>query len=219
MKPYRIVLADDHVLFRQGLKSILERNDELEVVGEASDGVELLSLIRKTGPDMVIGDMSTSKQDSLETARQIRASWPAIKLLILSIQRESEFVNASIKAGADGYLLKEDADTELFEAIEKLRGNGYYLSPLLVNDITDELFAVKEKTSEDFQKEQLTKREIEVLKLIAEGEMNKEIADRLCISVRTVENHRANITRKLNTRSAADLIKYAIRKGYASATS
>jgi DNA-binding NarL/FixJ family response regulator len=213
------VLAEDHVLFRQGLKSILEKNDELEVVGEANDGLELLSLIKKTSPDMVIGNVSTSKQDCFETTRHIKTLWPAIKLLIVSIQRENEFINSAIKAGAEGYLLIEDADTELFEAIEKLRGNGYYLSPLLVNDITDELFAVKDKTSDDSQKEQLTRREIEVLKLIAEGEMNKEIADHLCISVRTVENHRANMTRKLNTRSAADLIKYAIRKGYTSASS
>lgn len=219
MSPYRIVLADDHVMFRQGIKNILERDKRLEVIGEAGDGLKLLELLNKATPDMIILDISMPNLRGIEATREIKMILPEVKVLILSMHKDKEFVYSAISAGAEGYLLKEDADTELFAAIEKIRQDGRYISPLLLGDLTDELFQTHHKGQLTPQIEPLTTREREVLKLIAEGTSNKEIADLLFISVRTVENHRANIMRKLNIKSTANLIKYAIRKGYTSSSS
>jgi len=214
VSPYRIVLADDHVMFRQGIKNILEKDKGLEVIGEAGDGLKLLELLNKATPDMIILDISMPNLRGIEAAREIKIILPEVKVLILSMHKDKEFVYSAISAGAEGYLLKEDADTELFAAIEKIRQEGRYISPLLLGDLTDELFQTRQKGQLTPQDEPLTTREREVLKLIAEGTSNKEIADLLFISVRTIENHRANIMRKLNIKSTANLIKYAIRKGY-----
>ena len=212
MDPYRIVLADDHVMFRQGIRNILENNRKIEVVGEAGDGLELLELLKKVTSDMVILDVSMPRLRGLEAIREIKMILPKVKVLILSMHRDTEYVRSAGSAGAEGYLLKEDADTELFAAIETIQQEGHYISPLLVGELTDDIFQMAHKDPDDT----LTTREREVLKLIAEGSSNKEIGDVLYISTRTVENHRANIMRKLNIRNAANLIKYAIRKGYTS---
>ena len=213
MSPYRIILADDHVMFRQGIKNILEKDNGLEVVGEVGDGLRLLELLKKTASDMVILDISMPNLRGLEAIREIKMIFPDVKVLILSMHRDKEYVYSAVSAGAEGYLLKEDADTELFAAIEKIRQKGHYLSPLLFEELTDELFKAHHKGQLTPQYEPLTLREREVLKLIAEGTSNKEIADLLFISVRTVEHHRANIMRKLNIRNAVNLVKYAIHKG------
>jgi len=218
VSPYRIVLADDHVMFRQGIKNILEKNKGLEVIGEAGDGLKLLELLNKVIPDMIILDISMPNLRGIEATREIKMILPEVKVLILSMHKDKEFVYSAISAGAEGYLLKEDADTELFAAIEKIRQEGRYISPLLLGDLTDELFQAHHKGQLTPQDEPLTTREREVLKLIAEGTSSKEIADLLFISVRTVENHRANIMRKLNIKSTVNLIKYAIHKGYTSST-
>ena len=141
---------------------------------------------------------------------------PDVKVLILTMHKDKEYVFYAISAGAEGYLLKEDADTELFAAVEKIRQGGHYISPLLSGDLTHELIQASHKGQAMSPPEPLTVREREVLKLIAEGISNKEIADLLFISIRTVEHHRANIMRKLNIKQTANLIKYAIRKGYTS---
>jgi DNA-binding NarL/FixJ family response regulator len=219
LRPYRIILADDHVLFRQGIKNILEKNREFEVVGEAGDGLKLLELLNEVVPDMVILDISMPNLRGIETTREIKMILSDVKVLILSMHRDKEFVYSAISAGAEGYLLKEDADTELFAAIQKIRQNSRYISPLLTEDLTDDLFEIHHRQQLASQVEPLTTREREILKLIAEGILNKEIAELLAISVRTVENHRAHIMGKLNIKSTADLIKYAIRKGYTSASS
>jgi len=214
MGPYRIILADDHVMFRQGIRNILEKNSEIEVIGEACDGLELLGLLKEMTPDMVILDISMPNLRGLEATREIKMILPEVKVLILSMHRDTEYVHSAISAGAQGYLLKEDADTELFASIEKIRKEGRYISPLLFGELTDDIFQTQPKGS----KETLTTRERDVLKLIAEGSSNKEIASVLFISIRTVENHRANIMRKLDIRNSANLVKYAIRKGYTSST-
>ncbi len=214
MNPYRIVLADDHAMFRQGIKNILESVDDLEVIGEAGNGFELLGLLRQVTPDMVILDISMPKLRGIEATREIKMISSKIKVLILTMHNDKEYVYSAMSAGAEGYLLKEDADTELFAAIEKLRNKGHYLSPLLSSDVAFELLQASHKGESPTKSDPLTTREREVLKLIAEGTANKEIADLLYISIRTVENHRANIMRKLNIRQTANLVKYAIRKGY-----
>lgn len=218
MNSYRIVLADDHVMFRQGIKNILEKDKDLEVIGEVSDGLKLLELLKKVTPDMVILDISMPNLRGIEATKEIKMISQGIKVLILSMHKDKEYVYHAISAGAEGYLLKEDAHTELFAAIEKIRQGEHYISPLLSEDLTQEFARTYHKGQLSKPFEPLTVREREILKLVAEGVPNKEIADLLFISVRTVENHRANIMRKLNISNTANLIKYAIRKGYTSST-
>ena len=218
MCPYRIVLADDHVMFRQGIKNILEGTEDFEVVGEESDGLKLLEILKKVTPDMVILDISMPNLRGLEAAREIKTISSDVKVLILTMHRDKEYMYYAIAAGAEGYLLKEDADTELFAALEKIRQGGHYISPLLSGELTHELIQTSQKGLLTPSSDPLTLREREVLKLIAEGISNRKIAKLLCISVRTVEHHRANIMGKLNIKTTADLVKYAIRKGYTSST-
>jgi DNA-binding NarL/FixJ family response regulator len=218
MSPYRIILADDHVMFRKGIKSILEKNKDFIVVGEAGDGLELLELLKNVTADMVILDISMPHLRGIEATEEIKMISEDVKVLILSMHKDKEYVRSAISAGAEGYLVKEDADTELFSAIEKIQQEGRYLSPLLMDELTDKLFEMNKKGRLLQEDEPLTTREREVLKLIAEGLSNKDIADRLFVSVRTIEHHRAHIMRKLNIKSTANLVKYAIRKGYTSST-
>lgn len=214
MNPYRIILADDHAMFRQGIKNILESVKDLEVVGEASNGFELLELLGQLTPDMVILDISMPQMRGIEATREIKMISSDIKVLILTMHKDMEYVYSAMSAGAEGYLVKEDADTELFAAIEKLRNQGHYLSPLLSSEVAFELIQASDKGESPTTSDSLTTREREVLKLIAEGTPNKEIADLLYISIRTVENHRTNIMRKLGIKQTANLVKYALRKGY-----
>ena len=216
MDPYHVVLADDHVMFRQGIKKILEEIDGLEIVGEANDGLELLSLVKNLTPDMVILDISMPNIRGIEATREIKTINPRMKILILTMHKSKEYLYHSISAGAEGYLLKEDADTELFSAIEKVREGGVYISPILSEELTDDFFQMCRGGFKKLTSEELTSREREVIKLIAEGKTNKKIANLLFISTRTVENHRANIMKKLKIGHASDLVKYAIRKGYTS---
>ena len=218
MNTYRIFLADDHVMFRKGIKNILEEAADLEVYGEAGDGLELIGLMKKATPDMVILDIAMPGLRGLEAVREIKIFSPEVKVLMLSMHRDREYIYYAISEGAEGYLLKEDADTELFKAIEKIRSGKYYISPLLSGELTHELIRAHQMGQLAAMPDCLTVREREVLKLIADGVKNKDIGDVLFISVRTVEHHRANIMRKLNIKKTADLIKYAIREGYTSPT-
>ena len=215
MSRYRIILADDHVLLRTGLKSILEKMAGLEVVGEAGDGIELLNLLRKLKADMIILDISMPNLRGIEAVHEIKAIHPGLKILILTMHKDKEYLHQAISAGADGYLLKEDADTELFSAIETVREGKIYVSPHLSNGLVDEWAKMRRGESKPVSdRVRLTTREKEILKLIAEGKSSKEIAALLCISVRTVEHHRANIMKKLNMKKTAELVKYAMEKGY-----
>ena len=216
MKPYRIMLADDHVLFRQGVKTILQSAVDLAVVGEAGDGIQLLELLKKVIADLVILDISMPNLRGVEACREIKSVSPTAKILILTMHREKEYVYHTFSAGAHGYLLKEDADTELFAAIENMKKGKPYISPLLSDELTHEFIQAFRKGSPPAPSIPLTLREREILKLIAEGASNKEIAELLYISIRTVENHRANMMKKLGIRQTANLVKYAIREGYTS---
>jgi len=218
-KRYRIVLADDHQMFRRGIRSIIKENEELEVVGEASDGLQLLEIIKQSPPDMVIVDVSMPNLRGLEATREIKMSSPEIKIIILTMHKDKEYLYHALSAGAEGYLLKEDADVELFAAIKSIRQGGSFISPLLAPQLTD-IFLERQRPREEggyFPSEILTTREREIIKLIAEGKSSKDIAGLLYISSRTVQHHRANIMRKLNFKKTADLVKYAIQKGYTSA--
>jgi len=213
MEPYRVVLADDHLMFRQGIKRILEEMSDLEVIGEASDGLELLNLLKKVTPDAVILDISMPNIRGIEATREIKMATPGVNVLILTMHKRKEYLYHCLSAGADGYLLKEDADTELYAALKKVKGGGVYISPILSEQLVDD-FAQIFRGDPKFPSEKLTSRERQVTKLIAEGKTNKVIAKLLFISIRTVENHRANIMKKLKLKNTAELIKYAIRKKY-----
>ena len=217
MLPYRIVLADDHVMFRQGIKRIIDETEGLEVVGEANDGFGLLELLKHLEPDMVLLDISMPNIRGIEATREIRSLYPDIKVLILTMHKRKEYLYDAIAAGAQGYLLKEDSDVELFSAVKTIRKGGFYVSRLLAGEMAEDISQMY-KGNTDFPSETLTTREREVVKLIAEGKSSREIGDLLFISPRTVEKHRANITRKLNLSTTAEIVKYAIFKGYTSLT-
>ncbi|MBW1838010.1 MAG: response regulator transcription factor [Deltaproteobacteria bacterium] len=215
MKPYRIVLADDHKMFRLGVKKIIDEIDDLEITGEVDDGLQLLALLKKSAPQMVILDISMPNLRGIEATREVKMIDPAVKILILSMHKNKEYLYHCFSAGAEGYLLKEDTDTELFSAIETIRRGGIYISPILSMEVADDLSKIYTGTQRP-PLERLTIREREVIKLIAEGKSRKEIAELLYISVHTVGHHRANIMKKLKFKKNTDLVKYAIRKGYTS---
>ena len=215
MGAYSIILADDHVLVRQGLKRILEEMPGLEVVGEANDGLELLALLSRRVPDMVILDIFMPNLRGIEAIYEIKKLHRDIKILILTMHTDKEYLYLALSSGAKGYLLKEDADKELFSAIEKVRQGKTYVSPHFSEEVINDLVQIGKGEAKDvFERDPLTPREREVLKMIAEGKSSKEIAGALFISVFTVNNHRASIMEKLNLNKATDLVKYAIRKGY-----
>jgi len=204
MDRFHIVIADDHALIRQGLRRIIQGVADLEVVGEAGDGNDLLSLLNTLTPHLVILDISMPNLRGIDAIRAIKANSPGVKILILTMHRE--YVHQALSTGADGYLLKEDADRDLFSAIENIRDGRIYLSPRLTNSL------VKDRIHASAS-QPLSLREKGVLKLIAEGKSNKEIASLLVISIRTVESHRASILNKLKLKNTADLVKYAIQTG------
>ena len=215
MSRYRIVLADDHVLLRQGLRRIVGESSELEVVGEAGDGVELLKLLNRAVPDMVVLDISMPNLRGLEASSEIKSRLPQVKVLILTMHRDKEYIHQALASGADGYLLKEDADTELFSAINTIREGSLYVSPSLSQELTAYWRQTCRKAARlSLEGSCLTTREREVLKLIAEGKSSRQVAELLCISARTVDHHRASIMDKLDLRNTADLVKFAIQKGY-----
>ncbi|HCC54323.1 MAG TPA: DNA-binding response regulator [Desulfobulbaceae bacterium] len=208
----RIVLADDHALIRHGVKKMIEENQTLKVVGEAADGLELIELLKTTPADLVILDISMPNLRGIEAIREVRKVCPQIKVLMLTMHKGDQYLCSSIGAGADGYLLKEDSDTELLPAIAMVRQGDFYLSPNLSDEFPEDVITSCKrwrKAAGDI----LTPREKQILQLVAEGVVNRDIADKLDISKRTVEHHRANMMKKLNIKRVADLIKYAIGKG------
>jgi DNA-binding NarL/FixJ family response regulator len=210
-QPYRIVLADDHVIFRQGIKQLIDTKTDLKVVGEASDGLELINLLQRgLKADMVILDISMPNLRGIEATHEIKAIYPNIRVLLLTMHKSKEYLYHSISAGAQGYLLKE---VELFSAIDAIRKGDIFVSKLLTKELTEDLSHLHYGDGQ-LPTDPLTPREREVLKLVAEGKSNKEVSELLFISIRTVENHRANIMNKLRIKKTADLIRYAIQKGY-----
>lgn len=214
MNSYHIILADDHVLLRQGLKRILEKMPDLEIVGEAGNGLELLNLLNKLAPQMIILDISMPNLRGIEAIHDIKIIHSQVKILMLTMHKEREYLYQAICAGAHGYLLKEDADKQLFMAIETIRRGKIYLSPFFSGELTEDWAQTWQRKGTRPSEESLTNREREVLKLIAEGKSSKETAELLYISVRTVEHHRANMMVKLGLKKTADLVKYALQNGY-----
>jgi DNA-binding NarL/FixJ family response regulator len=211
---YRIILADDHVLMRHGLRRILEERGNLEIAGEVGDGLELLSILNKVEPDLIILDLSMPNLRGIEAIPEIHHVRPNAKVLMLTMHKEEEYLYQAISAGANGYLLKDDAEKELFSAIEHIQSGKIYISPGLADQSMQNWARLRRGEDDSPVGEALTVRQREILKLIAEGKSNKEIGDLLFISVRTVERHRANMMDKLNIRKTAELVQYALRKHY-----
>ncbi len=213
-KKYRVILADDHILVRHGLRRILEEKGDLEIVGEVGDGLELLKLLNKIDPDLIILDVSMPHLRGIEAVPEIHHIRPDVKVLMLTMHKDEEYLYQAISAGADGYVLKDDAEKELFSAIENVREGRLYVSPSLADQSMQNWARLRRGEDDASGSETLTVRQREILKMIAEGKSNKEIGDLLCISVRTVERHRANMMSKLNIKKTAELVKYALRKRY-----
>jgi len=214
MDTLRIILADDHNLLRHGIRQILEKQGNIQVIGEAADGLELLKLLTRKSPDMILLDIAMPNLRGIEAAIEIKMIYPAIKILILSMHKSIQYLHHALSAGVDGYLLKEDAPRELVSAIETIQSGNTYISPLIQKDLTNEIALSYKTGRSSVPFEPLTVREREVLKLIAEEKSNQEIATLLNISISTVKHHRAAIKKKLDIRKTAGLVKYAIRKGY-----
>ena len=209
-KPIRVLVADDHMIVRAGIRHVVESEPGFEVVGEAESGAEALSLASRLLPDVVVLDISMPDQSGLEVAARLRGSAGPPRVLILSMHDNPEYVLESVRAGAHGYLLKDTAATELRNAIRAVCRGESYFSPPVASRLSA---AVREEHDSSQALDQLTSRELEVLRGIVQGQTNKEIAGELGISHRTVETHRESLMRKLKIRSVAELTRFAIETG------
>lgn len=207
-----IVLADDHHVVRQGLRSLLEAEPDFSVVGEASDGLETAQLVERLQPDVLVLDLMMPGLNGLEVTRQVGQRSPQTHVVILSMHANEAYVLEALQAGAAAYVVKESTSAELVRAVREAVAGRRYLSPPL-SERAIEAYMQKAESAALDPYETLTAREREVLHLAAEGHNNAEIADRLFISRRTVETHRANLMRKLGLRSQTDLIRYALQRG------
>ena len=211
----KILLADDHELFRKGLRALIEEQDDLQVVGEATNGLEAIRLAQKLTPDVVLMDLSMPDLNGVDATRQILQANAKVKVIALSMHTDSRAVDRILRAGALGYLLKEAALAELTQAIHAIMKGGTYLSPMIAREVVDKLRKTPPAGPRSLL-QTLSVREREVLQLLAEGGTTKEIAAKLFVSPKTVETHRHQVMEKLKLQSIADLTKYAVREGLTS---
>ena len=213
MNPIRILLADDHTVMRNGLRLLLERQRNLTVVGEASDGRETVRLAEQLSPDVVVMDIAMPKLNGIEAARQIMAANPDLAIVILSMHSDESYVIRALKAGARAYLLKDSAEGDLIAAIHAITDGKSFFSPAISRILVEDYMRQLEQKHVEDTYELLTAREREILQLLAEGKTNKEVAAMLNLSIYTVETHRTHILQKLNLHNVPELILYAVRKG------
>ena len=212
-KKNRIVIAEDHKILREGLRSLLTADGDMDVVGEAGDGMTAIRTIRKTLPDLVLLDLNMPKMDGIAVIREIKKHFPEVRILALTMYRNEDYILEVFNSGGDGYCLKSSGKDDLMTAINTVLSGKPYVSPEISGLVLQGYLENRRKSRMISSLETLTQREKEVLKLVGEGFQNKEIADYLCISPKTVEKHRANIMRKLDLHSASELTAYAIEKG------
>ena len=213
---YRIVIAEDHTILREGLRSLLSSNPDFDIVGEAEDGREAIRCVEKLKPNLVLTDLSMPRMNGMDAIREIRRRAPETKILVLTVHKTEEYILATFKAGADGYLLKDSTHAELLAAVRYVLSGKHYISPGISDKVLAGYLEERKTLEVPTSWETLTVREREILKLIAEGYMNKEIADDLCISTKTVEKHRANLMGKLNLHNVQALTAFAFEKGLVS---
>ena len=213
MNPVRILLADDHTVMRNGLRLLLERQPNLQVVGEAADGRQAVALSESANPDVVIMDIGMPNLNGIEAARQIVTHNPRTAIAILSMHSDESYVIRALKAGARAYLLKDSAEADLLAAVRALSEGKSFFSPAISRILVEDYMRQLERQGAEDTYELLTNREREILQLLAEGKTNKEVAAMLNLSLYTVETHRTHILQKLNLHSVPELILYAVRKG------
>ncbi len=211
-----VFLADDHAVVRDGLRMLLEAGGDIKVVGHAADGLQAVREVNRIKPDVVVMDISMPKLDGIEAARRIRQTHPRIEIVILSVHSSSEHLFRALRAGAKGYLLKESAGEEVVKAVCAVYSGVRYFSPSITETMIQEFVQLREVASEKSPLERLSSREHEILRLLAEGRSNPEIAEFLHISVKSVETYRSRMMQKLGIRDLAGLVKFAIQHGLTS---
>ncbi len=209
----RIFLVEDHTILREGLRALLTADPNFEIIGEAADGREAVRFVEKQVPDLIIMDLSMPRMTGMDAIREIKKRYPATKIIALTVHKTEEYLRTTLQAGADGYVLKDATHEELMLAIQNVLKGKTYLSPGVSEKVIEGYLESKESQIPSSTLGLLSPREREVLKLIAEGYKNKEIAADLCISLKTVEKHRANLMKKLDLHNAATLTAYAIEQG------
>ena len=208
----KIVIAEDHTILRAGLRALLSGQNGLEVIGEAGDGREAIRKVDTLQPDLLLIDLSMPKLNGIDAIREIKSQHPEIKIIVLTVHKSDEYIIAALKAGANGYMLKDASQNELLLAIDYVINGKTFLSPSISDKVVDAFLNTDKKDKPAAVLDNLTAREREILKLVAEGNTNKKIADHLCISLKTVEKHRSNLMQKLDLRNTAALTAYAIAK-------
>ena len=209
----RVLLVDDHTLFREGVRALLSTASDIEVVGEAADGKEAIELAEKLSPEIIVMDLVMPGMDGMQAAQHLHDHYPNIKILILSMYDDDEYVCKILKSGASGYVLKRAASDDLLRAIREVENGGSALHPTVAAKLIKDYVRRTKATDHKNSGSVLTARESEVLKLIAEGRTNQQIAEALGLGRKTVDTHRTNIMRKLDLHDVTGLVKYALRHG------
>jgi DNA-binding NarL/FixJ family response regulator len=209
----KVVIAEDHQLFREGLKAMLAARDDLEVVGEAQDGLEAIRCVKQSSPDLLLLDLSMPRLSGISVMKDVKSQFPAVRILALTIHESDQYVLEAFEAGADGYCIKDASRQELIVAINSVLEGKKYISPGIADYVMEGYLEGRKRLKTRTSWDSITQREREVLKLLAEGYMNKDIGELLNISVKTVEKHRANIMNKLDLHNASALTAYAIERG------
>jgi DNA-binding NarL/FixJ family response regulator len=210
---YRVVIAEDYTILREGLRALLSSDPVFEIVGEAADGREAIERVERLKPALVLMDLSMPRMNGMDAIREIKRRSAATKILVLTVHKAEEYILSTLKAGADGYVLKDANQAELMMAIKSVLGGKHFISPAISEKVIDGYLDGKKILKTRTSWDTLTHREREILKLIAEGYKNKKIADLLCISVKTVEKHRANLMQKLDLHNTSALTTLALEKG------
>jgi two-component system response regulator NreC len=210
---HRIIIAEDHTILREGLRSLLSSDPDLDVVGEAQDGQEAIRCVEKLKPNLVLMDLSMPRMNGLDAIKEIKKRSTDTKILVLTVHKNEEYIVATLQAGADGYALKDSTHAELGIAIKNVLSGNHYISPGISGRVIEGYLEGRKPLKPISPFETLTQRERGILKMIAEGYKNKDIADYLCISVKTVEKHRANLMQKLDLHNVSALTAFALEKG------
>lgn len=213
-KPHSVLIVDDHTLMRNGLEAMLQLEPDYEVIGVASDGREAIQVAGELKPEIILIDLTMPRTSGIDAIVQIKRRHPSIKIIALTFHKEDKYIHATLEAGADGYVLKDDSRTELLNALASVLNGKSYLSPTIAGKVVAGYLSGGESTEKEPSWEVLTKREREVIKLIAEGKRTKDIAAYLSLSPKTVEKHRTNLMKKLDLHSVSAVTVYAIQNGF-----
>lgn len=211
MEKIKIILVDDHQMFRDGVKSVLSDEENMDVIGEVGNSNDLYELLKSEKPNVIITDISMPGISGIELAKYVSKNYPEINILILSMHSNEEFITKSLAAGANGYLPKDTSMNELLDAINAIYKGENYFNKNISDTLLNSLISKSKPTKENAKNETLTKREREIIDHVVDGYTNKEIAEKLCISIRTVDSHKNNIMHKLDLKSSVELVKYAIK--------